>query len=155
MWAEGAMTDILEQFFTMEPLQSLAALLLSFVLYVLLGLVPSCALLYLVYYLLTLPMRRNERARLFLDMLELGLKEGRTAEAAVIDPAASRDQALGVRFHLLAEWLNTGLRLSQALEQVPRLVSPQIRAMLKSGERIGDISKVLPACRQLLRDGVA
>src|SRR5205085_1763701 len=61
----------------------------------------------------------------------------------------------GVRFHLAAEWLNTGLRLSQALEQVPRLAPPQIRAMLKNGERIGDISKVLPACRQLLRDGIS
>src|SRR5205823_4537608 len=80
---------------------------------------------------------------------------GLTPEAAIIDAATSRDRVLGVRFHLVAEWLGTGLRLSQALENVPRLVPPQIKAMLKTGERIGDLSKVLPACRQLLRDGIS
>src|SRR5205085_1788109 len=32
---------------------------------------------------------------------------------------------------------------------------PPIQAMLKTGERIGDLSKVLPACRQFLNDGVS
>ncbi len=92
---------------------------------------------------------------MFLDLLELGLQEGRTPEAAVTGAAASRDRSLGVRFHLLAAHLERGLRLSQALEQVPRLLPPQVRAMLKTGERIGDIRKVLPACRLLLRDSVS
>jgi type II secretory pathway component PulF len=100
-------------------------------------------------------MRRNERARLFLDLLELGLREGRTPEAAVTSAAASRDRSLGVRFHLLAAHLEGGLRLSQALEVVPRLLPPQVCAMLSTGDRIGDIRKVLPACRLLLRDSVS
>jgi type II secretory pathway component PulF len=87
--------------------------------------------------------------------LELGLKEGRTPEAAIAGAAASRDRSLGARFHLLAAYLEQGMRLTQALEQVPRLVPPQIRAMLQTGERIGDLTKVLPACRQLLKDGVS
>jgi type II secretory pathway component PulF len=38
---------------------------------------------------------------------------------------------------------------------VPHVVPPQVNAMLKTGERIGDVAKVLPACRLLLRDGLS
>jgi type II secretory pathway component PulF len=108
-----------------------------------------------MYFLLTLPMRRNERARLVLDLVELGLKEGRNAEATLVAAAASRDPSLGVRFQLAAEYLQKGLRLSQALENVPRLLPPQVAGMLRTGEKIGDLRKVLPACRQFLKDGVS
>ncbi len=130
-------------------------LLLSFVFYIVLGLVPLTGVIYLLYFLLTLPMRRNERARMFVDLLELGLKDGRQPEAVVMDAAGSHDRSLGVRFHLLAAHLEQGLRLSQALERVPRLLPPQVRAILHAGERIGDLAKVLPACRLLLRDSVS
>src|SRR2546426_7436656 len=132
MSAAAAMIDSIEQLSRADPLQGVLTLVVCFALYIMLGLVPLCAFLYLIYYLLTLPMRRNERARLFLDLLELGLKDGRTPEAAILDAATSRDRTLGVRFHLLAEWVGTGLRLSQALENVPRLLPPQIKAMLKT-----------------------
>jgi type II secretory pathway component PulF len=115
----------------------------------------SGSLLYTAYFLLTLPMRRNERARLFLHLLDLGLKEGRTPEAAIVDAARSRDGSLGVRFHLLAAELEKGARLGEALDRVPRLLPPAVRGMLKSGAHAGDISRVLPACRRLLRDGVS
>jgi type IV pilus assembly protein PilC len=124
-------------------------------LYLFAALLPSCGLLYLMYFLLTLPMRRKERARLFLDLLEMGMKEGRTPELAIENAASSRDRSLGVRFHLLAAHLEQGLSLTQALEKVPRLLPPQIIAMLKTGARIGDLAKVFPACRHFLRDGVS
>src|SRR2546426_12612934 len=130
MSAAAAMIDSIEQLSRADPLQGVLTLVVCFALYIMLGLVPLCAFLYLIYFLLTLPMRRNERARLFLDLLELGLKEGRTPEAAIGDAAACQDRSLGFRFQLLASWLGTGLRLSQALEEAPRLLPPQIRAML-------------------------
>lgn len=111
--------------------------------------------LYVFYYLLTLPMRRAERARLFLDLLEMGLKDGRSPEAAVIAAASSRDEALGVRFHLLAAYLGEGLPLGAALANVPRLVPTQVQAMIAAGEHVGDLRKVIPACRQLLQDSVS
>jgi type II secretory pathway component PulF len=138
-----------------DPLRTVAVVTVAFFLYLLFGLVPICAISYGIYFLLTLPMRRAERARMFLDLLELGLREGRTPEAAVTSAAASRDRSLGVRFQLVAAHLEQGLRLSQALEQVPRLLPPQVQAMLSTGERIGDLRKVLPACRLLLRDSVS
>ena len=149
------MKESIFQLLAADPLQALAAMALWIVLYVLFGLLPVCAVIYGVFFLLTLPLRRAERARFFLDLLELGLKEGRTPEAAIADAAASADRTLGASFLWLGDHLRRGMRLSNALELVPRLVPPQIRAMLKTGERIGDIKKVLPACRLLLRDSVS
>ncbi len=112
-------------------------------------------LLWLLVFLLSLPMRRQERARFFLDLLETGWKEGRSAENTVVAVSQSQDRAVGVRFHLLAAYLELGLPFGQALEKVPYLLPPQIKAMLKVGEEIGDPRKVLPACRQLLNDGLS
>jgi type II secretory pathway component PulF len=149
------MSDSFGQFPSSDPLSAIVWSAFAFVVYVLLGVLPTCGLSYLIYWLLTLPMRRNERARIFLDLLELGLREGRTPEAAVVAAAGTRDRSLGVRFHLLAAHVEGGLRLTQALEKVPRLLPAQVCAILKTGERIGDIRKVLPACRLLLRDSVS
>jgi type II secretory pathway component PulF len=114
-----------------------------------------CGALFVIHFLLTLPMRRAERARLFLDVVETALQNGQPIEEALISVAQSRDLSLGVRFHLLAAWLEQNLRLGEGLAKVPRFLQPQITAMLRAGEKIGDIKKVLPACRQLLRDGVS
>lgn len=149
------MFDYLAQQWNQAPLELVGGAIGFFLLYLLLGIVPLGGFIYGLYFLLTLPLRRNERARLFLDLLEMGLKEGRTPEAAIIEASSSRDRTLGARFHLLAAHLEQGLRLGQALEQVPRLLPPQLQAMLKAGERLGDIGKVLPACRWFLRDGVS
>jgi type II secretory pathway component PulF len=149
------MSEVLSQLVQPDPVQGLVGLLFGFAAYLLLGLLPVLGALYVIYFLLTLPLRRNERARLLLDLLEYGLQAGRTPEAAIADVAATRDPSLGARFHLLAAYLEGGLRLDQALDQVPRLLPPQIRAMLKAGERVGDLRKVLPACRLSLHGGVS
>jgi len=128
---------------------------LGVALWIAFGIVPNVAFLYLIYFLLTLPLRRNERARLFLDVLQLGLDSGRTPEQAIVEAAASRDSSLGAGLHLLAAHLKRGLRLPQALELVPRLLPPQICAMLKTGAAIGDLRKVLPACRLSLHGGIS
>jgi type II secretory pathway component PulF len=44
------------------------------------------------------------------------------------------------------------LRTVAALEKVPRFLPPQIAAMFRAGEKLGDLKKVLPACREILRD---
>src|SRR3989442_4947310 len=112
------MTDLIVQ---SESFSGVAGGLVLFLFYLLAGLLPACGAVYLIYFLLTLPMRRNERARFFLDLLERGLKQGRTPEAVIAEAAASHDRTLGVRFHLLAAYIEQGLRLSQALDRVPRL----------------------------------
>src|SRR6266850_3720709 len=135
--------------------ESTVATLGAIVVFVLFGLVPICLLVSLVYFILTLPIRRKERARLFLDLLEMGLDEGRSAESAIEAAASTQDRSLGNRFDRLGEYLRQGLSLGRALDHVPYLLPPRIVGMLRTGERIGDIRKVLPACRLLLRDGVS
>jgi type II secretory pathway component PulF len=128
-----------------------AILILRMFLY-LLSVAVFLGLLYLVHFLFSLPLRRAERARMFLDLLEAALKRGQAAEAMVLSVAQSRDRTVGMRFHLLAAWIENGLPLAAALEKVPRFLPPQISAMLHAGEKLSDVNKVLPACQEILRD---
>jgi type IV pilus assembly protein PilC len=136
-------------------LESFPGLLVVLLISVIVNLVIIGSIVYLIYFLLTLPMRRKERARLFVNLVELGLKDGHSPETTITTIANCRERSLSVGFYVLASYIQQGMRFSQALEKVPRLVPPQICAMLKTGERIGDISKVLPACHALLNDGVS
>jgi type II secretory pathway component PulF len=111
--------------------------------------------LMLIHFVLTLPMQRAERARRFLDLIDTAHKQGQPVEETLISVAESRDLSMGVRFHLLAAWLEQNLPLGEALAKVPRFLPPQVTAMLLAGRKIGDLRKVLPACRQLLKDGVS
>ena len=106
----------------------------------------------LAHYLLSLPLRRAERARLFLDLLEGALQRGQSVEAMVLSVAQTRDRTLGLHFYYLATYIESGLRFKEALAKVPYLLLPQITAMLAAGESLGDMAKVLPACREILRE---
>src|SRR5580658_8370171 len=105
-----------------------------------------------IYWLFTLPLRRQERARFFLDLLETGFCQGHSPEATIASISATQDRSVGVRFHLLALHLQSGLVFTDALERVPSLASPQVAAMLRVGDKLGDIRKVFPVCRGLLKD---
>ena len=109
-------------------------------------------LVYLIHFFFTLPMRREERARLFLDLVEGALNRGQSIEEMILSVAASHDRTVGVRFHFLAAHIESDLPFGKALENVPRFLPPQIAAMLRAGEKLGDLKKVLPACREILRD---
>lgn len=106
----------------------------------------------LIHYLFTLPMRRAERARLFLDLVEDSLKRGQSIEQMILSVARSRDRTVGVHFHLVAAHIESGLGFNEAVQRVPRFLPPQIGAMLYAGEKLGDVRRVLPACREILRD---
>lgn len=109
----------------------------------------------LLHFLLSQPLRRAERARTILDLIETALRSGEPVEQTLISISHSRDQSLGVKFHLFVAWLEKGLRLDEAFAKVPSLLPAQVIAMLKAGNRVGDLQKVLPAGRQLLADSVS
>jgi type II secretory pathway component PulF len=138
-----------------DSVPGLLKLVGSALLYLLLFLTPVAFISLLAHTLLSLPLKRRERARLFLDLVDTALSQGRPLEPTLVSIAQCRDRAPGIHFHLLAAHLEKGLRLGAALEAVPQLLPPQIAAMLKAGERIGDLRKVLPACRQVLNDSVS
>ena len=114
-------------------------------------LLPGAAFSVLLHYLLSLPMQRRDRARFFLDLLEMALERGQPIEQAILSAAESRDLVMGVRFYMVAAYIEDGARLGEALEKVPGFLPPQVNAMLRAGEKLGDFKKVLPACREVLR----
>ena len=149
------MIDLLRQVCESGPVEGVFNVLLAFAAYLLLGLLPTIAALYLTYFLLTLPLRRNERARLFLDLLELGLNSGRTPEQAIEDAAGAGDSLVGSGFQLLAELIRRGVPLRQALDSARRFLPPPVRAMLRAGLTLGELRRVLPACRLSLHGGIS
>ena len=114
-------------------------------------LLPGGAFSVLIHYLLSLPMRRRDRALFFLDLTETVLQRGQPVEQAILAAAENRDRAIGVRFYMVAAHIEGGARLGEALEKVPRFLPPQITAILRAGEKLGDLKRVLPACREVLR----
>jgi type II secretory pathway component PulF len=119
--------------------------------YSLLILLPGGAFSLLLHYLLSLPMRRRDRALFFLDLIETVLSRGQPVEQAILSAAENHDRAIGVRFFIVAARIEGGARLGEALEKEPRFLPPQVNAMLRAGEKLGDLKKVLPACREVLR----
>jgi hypothetical protein len=118
-------------------------------------LVPIGAVAGLIYYVNSLPLRRQESARFLLDLIESALQQGESIEHHIISLAKSGDDSPGAGFYLLAAYLEQGCGLIPALEKVPKLLPPQVLAMLKVGQTLGDFRRVLPACRHLLQDGTS
>jgi type IV pilus assembly protein PilC len=114
-------------------------------------LLPGGTLAVLIHFLLSLPMHRRDRALFFLDLLETVLQRGQPVEQAILAAAENHDRAIGVHFYMVAAHIEGGDRLGEALEKVPRFLPPQITAILRAGEKLGDLKKVLPACREVLR----
>lgn len=114
-------------------------------------LVPGGIFSVLIHFLLSLPMRRRDRALFFLDLLETVLQRGQPVEPAILAAAENHDRAIGVRFYMVAAHIENGARLGEALEKVPSFLPPQVNAILRAGEKLGDLKKVLPACREILR----
>ncbi len=114
-------------------------------------LLPGGALSVVAHFLLSLPMRRRDRALFFLDLMETVLQRGQPLEPAILSAAENHDRAIGVRFYMVAAHLESGCRLGEALEKVPSFLPPQVNAMIRAGEKLGDLKKVLPACREVLR----
>jgi len=108
-----------------------------------------------VYYVNSRPLRRQEGARFLLDLIESAIQQGRSIEHHIISLAHSKDASPGVRFHLLAAYLEKGHGLIPALETISELLPAQVLAMLRVGEETGDFSRVLPASRLLLHDGTS
>ena len=111
--------------------------------------------LFLMHFVLSLPLRRAERARFFLDLVETAVTKGQSIEETIVSLSNNHDLSMGVRFHLLAAWIEQGLSLSDALAKVPGFLPSQIMAMLITGQKTVGLLKVLPACRQMLKDAVS
>jgi len=119
----------------------------------LLGAAFLAGLFYLVYYLYSLPMRRREVVRLFLDLIASGQRHGESIEQTVLGVAQSGDRSLGKGFRLLAARLQEGIPFAQAIELRPRFLPVEVVGALQAGVAVGDLARALPASRAWVRDG--
>jgi len=119
--------------------------------YAVLILLPGGAFSVVLHYLLSMPMRRRDRALFFLDLLETVVNRGQPVEQAILSAAENHDRSIGVRFFMVAAHIEGGARLGEALEKVSSFLPPQVNVMIRAGEKLGSLKKVLPACREVLR----
>jgi len=132
-------------------MNDLLTLIAAFFWYTVVLVLPGAAFSVLLHFFLSLPMRRRDRALFFLDLLETVVARGQPVEQAILSAAGNQDRSIGVRFFMVAAHVENGCRLGEALGKVPSFLPPQVNAMLAAGEKLGDLKKVLPACREVLR----
>jgi len=104
-----------------------------------------------LYFLVSLPFVRRERARMLLDLLELGLSSGLRAEETIRQVAACRDPVLGRSMR----WLVAGGRFSEAMHMVPGYLPANVTSMLRAADEAGQLPRMIPACRRALEDQVS
>ncbi len=106
----------------------------------------------LIYFLVRLPQRQRERARMFLNILEVGLRSGQNARTAIVALAAHGERILGEKFNLLVQCMEAGMPLGHALKCIPGFLPDKIVALLGVGDEMGDVGKVLPAARHMMKE---
>jgi type II secretory pathway component PulF len=107
---------------------------------------------YAVYFLFSLPRRRLERAMVFLNLVDAGIRRGVPPEDTIRSAARCCDDSMSVRFHLLAGWVEQGADWRVAVAKVPRLMPPSITELLLLTDRIGGWDKIFPICQRKLAD---
>ncbi len=83
------------------------------------------------------PLRERHEVEFLIGLIENALKNGRNVERDIVSLADGRDESLGSRFFLLAEWLRKGRMFPDALDKVGGLVPPGIHDMLNYGFQKG------------------
>jgi len=96
------------------------------------------------------PARWLGRARMFLIAIRSAIQRNVPVEQALIELAEKGDTEMGVEFHALAAWLNTGLPLHEALAKVPRFLPRSIQALLIHGSRTGKLRELMPVGQSVM-----
>jgi type II secretory pathway component PulF len=144
------MASILPVSMASFPLSPLLKLILY---HVFIEVIPLLALGFWVFQSLRQPVFRRESAMIFLEMIESALKQGVSVENAIVNLSLQGEKSMGKWFHILALEIEKGARFGKALEKVPMLLPQKVVAMLRVGEEMGDLRRVIPACRLKLQDG--
>jgi len=102
------------------------------------------------YVILTVPLRRCERARLFIRMLETALARGEPPARAVEVLSRSREGGAKWDCRSLLRRMERGQSLSEALRRSSEFIPSRLIETIAVGERTGRLDKVLPVCRQAM-----
>jgi type II secretory pathway component PulF len=88
---------------------------------------------YVFYFWLSRPLKKQEEARVFIQLLRLAVKGGRSIEATLIEASRTRDRTIPVWLHYLAAHLEAGFPLPEALEKSKLIIPPSIVRLLQVG----------------------
>lgn len=133
-------------------MSELVSQLVVFTTLITLTVIPLGLALYVLCYLVSLPLRRQERARILIDLLSLNASDHRPLALVIQELSQTRDRDLGVRFHILGAYLEQGMSFQEAVKRVPRLLPVEIQHILTAGDVMGNFRKVIPCCQALLSD---
>jgi type II secretory pathway component PulF len=116
----------------------------------LLWLAPFLLLSIAAFFLSTLPARRKEKARLFLDLLRAAILDGQSPERAIVRISETRERVLGARFHLVAAYIEQGCSLFEALHRVRGYLPPAVIGLLETSRESHDMKAPIQAARNAL-----
>jgi type II secretory pathway component PulF len=122
---------------------------------ILFGLAIWGALAWGAYYCFSLPLRRRERARLTLDLLQTAFDHGDSPERMLASLGQTAGKTLNRKLRSLCELAAAEAPLNAALKETPGLLPPQMTAMVQVGLQAGELPRILPACRRLVPDATA
>ena len=98
------------------------------------------------------PFRWMSQSRHFINALDMADKRGVPYEQALIKLADYGERSLGIYFHVLAEWLRTGLKLHEALPLVPKCLPRPMQALVIFGSERGLLPKLIPVAQSSLQE---
>jgi type II secretory pathway component PulF len=107
-----------------------------------------------IYFAISSRLRRNEIARCYLHLLEIGIRQGKSVEQTTVSLSEQRVSTMGLFLHLVAAHIENGLSLDKALDEVPRFLPAHVNEMIKAAAAIGQLEKALPLCRETLSEGL-
>lgn len=137
---------------TGSPSDFLLDLTITTLAFVVFTVLPCAGIGYLIYHLLGLPLRRQERVEFLLDMLELDGTQGIDFSRSVLPGVLNGETGFRERFRAKAERDTKNHPQHRGLAELPKSLPPQVLATLEAGVLMGDVRRVIPACRQWLND---
>jgi len=108
-----------------------------------------------IIWLITMPRRRQERTRLFLHLLETGLREGMTPQQALKGLYGCPDPQIRHELDEVIYRVSEGETLSEALRREPSALPPRAVELIGAGERIGNLQAIMPLVRRWCADETA
>lgn len=105
---------------------------------------------YVIYLLISRPLKKVERAKQVLDIIEYAENKGMAPEQAIAGIYRRGDHRMGKKFDNMAFYVEKGMDMFSSLDTVPGLVPRELTSTLSIGRKTKNIKGLIPLCRELL-----
>lgn len=131
---------------SLQPWIQIVPIVLGF----LVGLILLSIPIYLIYLIISRPLKRVEVSHQLLDIIEIAEKKGIAPEQAISGIYHRGDHWMGKKFDSMAFLVDEGMDLFSSLDTAPGLVPREVVSTLAIGRKTGNIKGLIPVCRDLL-----